>query len=433
MTKSTVAKVKETAGSISKLLIRGAESRILRAFWWVIVAIAIAGFLSSALAGILEPVLPNYSQFFWTSWFLLSITISSSNVFIVFRSTRPLQEPLFDLKYHAQICEKSGLEESKFLNNYHRLGRPYSIGFNLETTLDYIERAIPSSVLFYVTGFVSLSVGALGLLSIIGFDFWELNYDFNNLLGSLFISGGGVALLWFAIIEGLHKPWSFHQNQKSFWTIYWSHALNLADPTQGTIIAEEVGHWHLIIKPYYWEAKDADFSNDDFLKYVREKLKKKIKEFKLTDTIADDTTIDEITSYGDKLALLSEIRNELKDNKNELDILSEKSERFRNLRSSLASINSLADKSMLANLKSYWSELNIMPIASESLESLEEMELIRNMDDTEKEKIRKIAEIRLDYYRSQSDYPLPGSLKWMGLFYTIASLLSSAVSLIFSR
>ena len=85
----------------------------------------------------------------------------------------------------------------------------------------------------------------------------------------------------------------------------------------------------------------------------------------------------------------------------------------------------LQDAQTMATLRSYKRTLDLIPVASLSLEAVAELDRIEEIPLHSRADIMHLVKERLTVLWSLSESPVPNSLKWVGLFYSVASLVTT--------
>jgi hypothetical protein len=79
-----------------------------------------------------------------------------------------------------------------------------------------------------------------------------------------------------------------------------------------------------------------------------------------------------------------------------------------------------------------WSSrfLRLIPVARGSIEALEELLELESLEEPDRQEAYDFAKSRLSTLWFLSETPIPGSLKWTIVFYSLASLVTAWVSVL---
>ncbi|MFW9889981.1 MAG: hypothetical protein ACFFER_17500 [Candidatus Thorarchaeota archaeon] len=423
---------------LSEILKRGAKSTWTRAIYWILGTLIVSISLAVAIAVAVSPYPSiNVEATFISSFVVLLATLGLTNIFVIFRTSYPFVDPRTDLRYHSRVCHHATGEESEVLIKLHRTGNPKELEYTNDLTKGTIERGFPFLMAVVVFGASGMILTILYFLDFIGFAEWSMatpGWPLNLLSPpvAVLIMGTLCVILIYGILRlALILPWENYRKWRMFWIHYWEYVLNLLEPTvYGPNVSIESGSWINLTGWSKW-GEFKNLNDDTTIQKIRELLRKKIEKNKLKDRIPDDMPDADVISYGDRLALFLHIKAMLEENRNALNQLSKRSPEFKKLSDEMKSVDSINGEAMKVTLEETLRKLRLIPVYELSLTILSEVDGITKItDNNQKEELASLAQSRLDVLWSLSHSPLPESIKWMGLFYSMASVLSAAILLI---
>ncbi len=406
-----------------EVVIRGAQSALARGLWWAFTGVFISSFIAFSLWVLSLAVSgnPDYS-FLFSTFLVLSIAMVSTNLFVVFRSEQQEYDPWIDLRYHARIHSKISKDESKFLLRLHRTGYPIEMGHSDISTLNRIEYSVPNILLFSGAGCAILVSG----LSVVYSRIVNAAFTNNDLFGALglFVMTG--FLFYLGIWQGVVGRWNQYRTWKGFWTSYWEYVLAELEPTDyASEIPEMIGSWIPFVHWSLWGRK-FDLIEPKFLESITKQALKIMKQLGLKDILPSDTS--DLISYLDCLALFHHNREFIKKNRKELGIVSESVTEFKETVKEMVELKSLMAENEMAKLRQADDLFTLLPVASLSEDAMREIMKIRGIAPSDQDRIRELARGRLETLWNLTESPIPASLKWTGLFYSIASLTAAWLS-----
>ncbi|MHA1929376.1 MAG: hypothetical protein ACTSV2_12445 [Candidatus Thorarchaeota archaeon] len=405
-----------------QLAVKGAESKTVRIIWWILVGVITAIMINLSLVLLILALTGVFDWIFLRdSAIMLSIVISLTNVFIIFRSEHQAYDPWIDLRHHARIRTKLGNDESEFMIKFHRVGYPDELSFSFTNTLNMIEQSVPNILLFTSSG-IFLSVLAFTSIYI---RFTSYSIRLNDFINFCFLLLTGCFLIYFIVHRGVFQRWKNYRTWKEFWISYWEFVLNKMESNPyASDVPDCIGDWRSLVGWKWWGEK-VDLDNPDFVRDLRHDSGKIIKKLGLSDALPTDTQ--ELMDYCDILALFHDIKDYLKKNKDDIAEVVKKSNDYKDIVDRLSSLSSLMGITH-EYLRISFSILNLLPVVILSIEAFNEVLEVSNARDEDRNEIYEIAKDRLDVFWFLSGSPIPDSLKWTTVFYSVASLVTTWLS-----
>lgn len=349
----------------------------------------------------------------------LAVFMILTNLFVVVKTEQWIIDPRLDIRYYARIQTELSAEPSQFLTRFHRTACPIELDISHETALNLIENGVP--FLLTTTG---LGFSILGVLSVALYNQWVIGImTFWNFLFIAVLIVIVIGWIYSSLRLFLFQYWKMYRRCKNFWIAYWTYIMNVLEPAEHvTEVAEYSGDWDAILPTKYFDV-NVDYRNQEFIAALRRKAQHKMNENSISDGLPSDDI--ELFDYLNRLALLVDLKEIVEEENATLNKIAEESERFRMMLDEINSLVTLQDAQTMATLRSYKRTLDLIPVASLSLEAVAELDRIEEIPLHSRADIMHLVKERLTVLWSLSESPVPNSLKWVGLFYSVASLVTT--------
>ena len=401
-------------GGLGAKTVKGVK--VVRGIWWIVMSIVTGG----AIAFSIFILYAGTSQVWDTTlmiqtWVIASIFLILTNLFVLVREGQLTYDPWVDLRYHGRICSKLDRPKSGFLLRFHRTGFPEEMRYTDIGTMNMIEHSVPYIVVFVGAG-ISWLIVALSILAV-RVSLGNLTIEDLLPLGSLFFTA--IFPLWLGLHDLVYVRWMKYRRWKAFWGNYWWHIMNCLEQSElGACVADETGNWYPIVDKKWW-GEMVDLKNDEFVHDLKKRSRKLMDQFSIVDTLPTDEK--ELRAYVDCLALFAEIRDFMEENESDMTKVAKASKRYKESIEYMEAMISLRGNGVMKALRDINDVFVLLPVANISTEIVEEIVGLEGLSVEDRKEVKEWAEKRLDKIWALTESPIPDSLKWTGLFFSIAS------------
>jgi hypothetical protein len=401
-------------GGLGAKTVKGVE--VARGIWWIVMSIATGGTIAFSIL-----ILYAGTSQVWDAtltvqtWVIVSVFLILTNLFVLVREGQMAYDPWIDLRYHGRICAKLDRPKSSFLLRFHQTGFPEEMRYTDISTMNMIEQSVPYIVVFAGTG-ISLLIVTSTILVVRG-SLGNLTVEDLLSLGGLIFAA--ILLLWLGLHDLIYVRWIKYRRWKAFWGSYWWHVMNCLEQSElGACVADATGSWYPIVDKKWW-GELVDFKNNEFVHDLKKRSRRLMDQFSIVDTLPTDE--EELIAYVDCLALFAEIRDFMEDNEEDLTKDVETSKRYQESVEYMEAMISLQGTGVMRALRNIDDVFALLPVANLSAEIVEEIVGLEDLSVEDRKEVKEWAEKRLDKIWALTESPIPDSLKWTGLFFSIAS------------